>query len=218
MACCIRLASSDRPLGLSRPSHITVVKKGMLVEGSGRRYIAGCVGVVCGQLYGSWTSVIWKSAVAGTGNEIRIRPLLSKRLYAAFRAAKVETSALGQLDPSTVRKIGSVPLVELKRVCTSSGEIVQAFDETWQLLQVRPFVPRLWKNGVVTSIGPEVLYVLSVPLPFGLVIGFGRVLRTVNATDARHNMHVMTRIVRLRINPTLKVPAFSGCSAAYVKG
>ena len=36
-------------------------------------------------------SVIWKSAVAGTGREMRISPLLSKRLYATLRAAAVET-------------------------------------------------------------------------------------------------------------------------------
>ena len=41
------------------------------------------------------------------------------------------------------------------KVCYLGTE--QSFEETWQLLQVRPFVPRLWKNGVVTSIGPLVL-------------------------------------------------------------
>jgi hypothetical protein len=54
---------------------------------------------------------IVKSAVLGTAKETRISPFVSSRLYAERRAAKVETSALGQFAPSTVRKIGSVPPV-----------------------------------------------------------------------------------------------------------
>jgi len=69
----------------------------------------------------------------------------------------VETYALGQFDPSTVRKIGSVPWVALNFACTSAGVIVQAELDMWHMLQVRPLVPKLWKNGLLISIPPAVL-------------------------------------------------------------
>src|SRR5690349_4168075 len=74
------------PETVSRPSHITALRNVKFVAGSGRRYMAGCVAVVSGQLYGSWMLMIWNSAFGGTGIEMRSRALLSSWLYAARRA------------------------------------------------------------------------------------------------------------------------------------
>src|SRR5262249_10127130 len=98
--------------------------------------------------YGSGTSMSLNPAPAGIGNPMRITPLFKSMLYAARRAATVDTSASGEFDPSLVRKIGSRPCVFANRSLTSLGEIVQAVEGTWQLTQERPFVPRLKKNGL----------------------------------------------------------------------
>jgi hypothetical protein len=50
-----------------------------------------------------------------------------------------------------------VPFVAWNRALISGGEIVHAWEETWQVLQVRPFVPRLRKKGLEMSIGPAAL-------------------------------------------------------------
>src|SRR6516225_1645638 len=98
------------------------------------------------------------------GRPIRIRPLLSSMLYAVRREATDETSASGEFDPSLVRKIGSVPPVASNRFWTSSGVIVQPAAATWQEEQDRPFVPRLWKNGLDRSGGlPSSMNVRSTP-------------------------------------------------------
>ena len=89
----------------------------------------------------------------GMGRPIRITPLLSSMLNACCRAATVETSAFGEFEPSTVRKMGSSPRVCRNRVRNSAGVIVQADDATWQDAQDLPFVPRLWKNGFERSSG-----------------------------------------------------------------
>src|SRR3954470_13605347 len=81
----------------------------------------------------------------------RMSPLFSSMLYAARRAATVETSARGELEPSLVRKIGSSPPVRAKRTFTSAGEIDQPVLGTWQEMQERPLVPRLLKNGLRRS-------------------------------------------------------------------
>src|SRR5438067_6100402 len=69
--------------------------------------------------------------------------------------------------------MGSVPPVALKRACTSAGEMVQALEDTWQELQVRPFVPRFWKNALLTSIRPLALYVPRTPLASSVNSGLG---------------------------------------------
>src|SRR6266567_9445664 len=97
------------------------------------------------------------AALAGIGSEMRIKPLFSSWLYAVWRASNVDTSSLGQLAPSTGWNTGSRPSVELKRARRSGGVILQASREMWQLPHVRPFVPRLWKNGLDWSIPPAVL-------------------------------------------------------------
>src|SRR6266704_2691164 len=103
----------------------------------------------------------------------RISPLLSSMLYAARRASSVETSALGEVEPSLVRKIGSVPPVASKRACTLAGVTVQPVLGWWQLTQARPLVPRLWKNGPVRSTLPAVLKVAASPvgLANGSILG-----------------------------------------------
>jgi hypothetical protein len=45
--------------------------------------------------------------------------------YALRRASTVETSASGELAPSTVRKIGSVPSLASKRARKCAGVTVQ---------------------------------------------------------------------------------------------
>src|SRR5581483_1475481 len=142
------------PETVSRPSHITALRNVKFVAGSGRRYMAGCVAVVLGQLYGSWMLMIWNSALGGTGIEMRSRALLSSWLYAARRACMVEKSPVGQFAPSTGRNTGSVPCVTAKRICTSCGVMVHASVGMWQVTQDRPFVPRLLKNGFLRSIFP----------------------------------------------------------------
>ncbi len=52
-------------------------------------------------------------------------PFVSSMLYATRRFATVETSAVGEFEPSFVRKIGSVPPVSSKRSWTFRGMMVQ---------------------------------------------------------------------------------------------
>src|SRR5215470_430636 len=100
-----------------------------------------------------------------------------------MRALTVETSALGQLEPSLVRNMGSVPALASNFACTSAGVIVHAELEMWHELHVRPFVPRFWKNGFVMSIPPLVLYVLSTPVLSIDFSGFGRSFPPNNEID-----------------------------------
>ena len=114
-----------------------------------------------------------KSALAGTGSDMRISPRFSSRLYAEVRAASVDTSALGQFAPSTGRNTGSLPWVDWNRCCRFGGVMVHPSATSWQLAQLRPFVPRLWKNGFERSTGPTAS-VLKMPLGSGNGIRFGR--------------------------------------------
>jgi len=66
----------------------------------------------------------------------------------------VDTSASGEFEPSTVRNSGSVPALRAKRVCTLRGVMVQPAPASWQLEQLRPLLPRLWKKGPVWSMTP----------------------------------------------------------------
>src|SRR5215470_1316838 len=95
---------------------------------------------------------------------MRMRALLRSMLYAARRARGVDTSAVGEFDPSLVRKIGSVPAVRKKRTCTPGGVMVHPSDCTWHEAQLRPFVPKLWKNGPLRSMAPARLNVAANPL------------------------------------------------------
>src|SRR5262245_23139166 len=99
----------------------------------------------------------------------RIRPFFNSMLYAARRAATVETFACGEFDPSLVRKMGSIPRVFSNRARTSWGEIAQPVEGTWHETHDLPFVPRLWKNGFEKSSGrPSSVIVRSTPDGFGV--------------------------------------------------
>src|SRR4051812_29640077 len=103
------------------------------------------------------------SAPAGTGSVIRISPEFSSRLYAEDLAACVETSALGQFAPSSARNIGSLPWEAWNFCCKWEGVTLHPSATSWQLPQVRLFVPKTLKNGFVFLIGGW-LIVLTVPL------------------------------------------------------
>src|SRR6185312_383098 len=75
----------------------------------------------------------------------------------------LDTSASGDTAPSTRAKIGSVPLVWLKRWRISAAEIVQPSAWRWQELHERPLLPRLWKNGLPLSMLPLGVLVCSEP-------------------------------------------------------
>src|SRR5207237_9616033 len=71
-------------------------------------------------------------------------------------------------DPTLVRKLGSIPPDASNRFWTSAGVIVQPAAATWQEAQDRPFVPRLWKNGLEKSGGlPSSVIVRSTPEALG---------------------------------------------------
>src|SRR6266850_5380613 len=110
------------------------------------------------------------SALAGTGRAMRITPRLRTRVVAAWRALRVDMSSVGQLLPSTARNTGSMPSLASKRACTCPADIDQPWSTRWQLLQLRPLVPRLWKNAVLVSIGPLFETVCSCPLALAVVM------------------------------------------------
>src|SRR5262249_59380853 len=101
-------------------------------------------------LYGSSTAISSNSAVAGIGSPTRIRPLVSSMLYAWRRLDLVDTSALGEFEPSLVRKTAlspspssyAPPSVSSNVSCSCLGVTVQPAVGTWQLTQRRPLLPR----------------------------------------------------------------------------
>ena len=161
------------PRKVSRPSHMTVERNCRFVVGSGRRKSDSSAALA--KPYGSSTATSSKSAVAGTPMPTRMRPLLSTMLYAARLASRVETSALGEFEPSLVLKIAprpsgssiTPPFVRSKIACTCAGTIVHPALGTWQLTQRRPFAPRSWKNSLPSSMYPAVLKVEAKPLGLG---------------------------------------------------
>jgi hypothetical protein len=160
---------------VSRPSHITVLKKRKFVEGSGRRKSDSSSALA--NPYGSCTDSSSNSAPAGMPFPIRIRARSRRRLNALRRARSVETSAVGEVEPSTVRKSGSSPAVCSNRSCTKSGVMVIPDPGTWQVLQERPFVPSDWKNGLLGSFSgpPLALMVSDRPKRFGASASSGAV-------------------------------------------
>src|SRR5438309_2130880 len=94
----------------------------------------------------------------------RMSPLVRSIEYAPRRAATLETSRTGEFDPSTVRKIGSVPPVASKRACTPAGVIPQFAAGSWHVAHTRPFVPFDTKNGFVRLNGQIVVYVVVCPV------------------------------------------------------
>lgn len=59
-----------------------------------------------------------------------------------------------QLDPSTVRKMGSRPSDRSNLACTWAAETDMPSLGWWQEPHDRPLVPMLWKKGPVGSIPP----------------------------------------------------------------
>ena len=100
---------SVRGWTVSRPSHITALRKRRLVVGSTRRYTDASAGdPLRAQPYGSWTAVMVYSAPAGTVSPTRMSPWFNSRLCPAAPSAAVTD---GQLAPSTGANRGSVPPV-----------------------------------------------------------------------------------------------------------
>src|SRR5882724_4425433 len=93
----------------------------------------------------------------------RIVPRFNNMLNAERRARSVDTSASGEFEPSTVRKIGAVPRVALNSRRVSAAEIVQPSPSLWQLPQLRPLVPRSSKNALCRSMLPATLKVVDDP-------------------------------------------------------
>src|SRR5580693_2539039 len=56
----------------------------------------------------------------------------------------------------------------------------------WHVAQLLPLVPRLWKKGVFSTIGPAVLYVETIPVGSRNGNRLGITI-TAEATVARHN-------------------------------
>ncbi len=186
-----RMGVVPRGANDSRPSHITAVRNRRFVAGGGRRKSESCVALA--KPYGSSTFTSANSAPAGTGKPIRITPLLSNMLNACFRAWTVETSAFGEFEPSTVRKMGSSPAVNANRSWTSGGVIVQADEVTWQEEQDLPLVPRLWKNGFDRSSGlPSSVMVRSTPDGSRVSIVFGWPLASVAEANEMATASVQT--------------------------
>src|SRR5687768_5583236 len=94
------------------------------------------------------------SDVGFTGRPTRMRSRERSRLYAARRAATVETSALGEFAASCGRKTGSRPSVASKRARRPAGVIVQPSPARWHETHVRPFVPSDRKYGFAVSTAP----------------------------------------------------------------
>jgi hypothetical protein len=65
-----------------------------------------------------------------------------------------EKNPVGAFEPSLIRKSGSVPLVALKMALMRAVEMPRPSSSLWQLLQVRPLMPRFWKNGLAVSMLP----------------------------------------------------------------
>ena len=65
-----------------------------------------------------------------------------------------------------MRKIGSVPADGVEARLIPAGVTVQPSDGWWHVLQARPLLPSVWKNGLVRSIAPAVLIVDAVPIAF----------------------------------------------------
>jgi hypothetical protein len=68
---------------------------------------------------------------------------------------------------STGAKRGSLPCVFSKRSRTSAALSPNAWSARWQVPQVRPLVPRLWKNAPLLLILPRVLNVSMTPVGSG---------------------------------------------------
>src|SRR5262245_16920401 len=106
-------------------------------------------------------------------------------------------STTSQLEPSFVRKIGSSPAELSNRFATCSAETVQPSPGWWQVEQLRPLVPRLWKNGPVRSTWPVALKVLRTPMALGKGKRFGRNCGGAAATPPATNTRALNSHIRV---------------------
>ena len=148
-------------LKVSRPSHITVLRKRRFAAGRGRRNSDSSRALA--YPYGSLTWTSSNSAPAwGMPIPTRISPRSSKSAYAWRRACTVDTSARGDTEPSLGRKRGSVPRLSAKRSCALVGVRVIPTSGSWQVWHDRPLVPSDWKKGFVgSSSGPPLAFIVS---------------------------------------------------------
>src|SRR5260370_5476303 len=99
----------------------------------------------------------WKSALGGTPMRERMTPNGSRWLNDCRRNETDEiweNPPVGAFEPSLIRKIGSSPFVALKMALMRAVEMPSPSSSLWQLLQVRPLMPRFWKNGLFVSMLP----------------------------------------------------------------
>src|SRR5579859_1793863 len=88
----------------------------------------------------------------------RMVPKASSWLNDCLRKATDETCEnhpVGAFEPSLMRKIGSRPCDELKRALMRAVEMPSPSSSLWQLLHVRPLMPRSLKNGLFVSMFPS---------------------------------------------------------------
>ena len=145
---------------VSRPSHITVLRKNKFADGSGRRNIEMSAAVAW--WYGSSTVGARTRRSPGSPMPTRIRPFVSSMLYAIRRFALVDTSAVGRVR-AVVRAEDRVEAVACCRsdAGRSDGMIVQPSRPGDTSRSVRPFVPRLVKKSPVRSTEPSKLNVAA---------------------------------------------------------
>src|ERR1700680_1630330 len=99
-------------------------------------------------------------ALAGRGSPTRMSPFRRMRLCPAGSPC----CTFGQLAPSTEANTGSAPRVSRKRRRTPAALMLNAWVAMWQEPQLRPFVPRLWKNALSGFVRPLRLTVARTPL------------------------------------------------------
>src|SRR5882724_1913104 len=92
--------------------------------------------------------------VPGRVMPMRMRPLFNKRLWSAGFPGGV---TFGQLAPPIEAKRGSLPPDFWKMALTLETPRPNASLARWQEAQERPLVPRLWKNGFFSLMGPAAL-------------------------------------------------------------
>src|SRR6266851_924359 len=119
-----------------------------------------------------------------------------------------------QLEPSTVRKIGSWPWVSKNRCWTWAAETDIPSLGWWQVPHERPLVPKLWKNGPVRSMPPPVvLWVSDAPPGFEKKTPLGMkenccpptVAMTISvATDRKTALMIISLYRRFNVNPLAK--------------
>ncbi len=92
-------------------------------------------------------------AVAGSVIGMRMRPLLSSRLWPAV----LPVATVGQLAPSMESKTGSAPLVLVKSACSEAVLRLMPSLGWWHVAQVRALAPSAVKKGPDSTMLPAVV-------------------------------------------------------------